>query len=343
MLAVKLDANTLFRALALCVPGCEKAKPLIIATRLDNRKRDTVMSIENYDEIKCDRCGKPACFDGEGGNCPQCGDDLCIECAEHWHEDDDGSVCDQCFRDEMEKVQPTGAIAMKLFANNKEYDFEAVEHPNVMQALRHLETGNHEKVLIIAGRFFSMTNIEADKVCRSGLRMDVVMEKDDIGGNLVRIVTTSVNDNGDKPTVENGLPNNTGDRHQTRQDELHELQKSTALREKLKTFMRHADPVPDDDDYEKYPCYRIWNEYMVSAAQAHDRAKEALKLQDDWAAYWNALHAMAAYAAAFATLDHNDEKIAYADAIRAYHESMTGFRNEESELDMAFSKRPTKE
>jgi len=32
--------------------------------------------------IKCDR---PADFEGLGGNCPACGDDLCISCAVKWH------------------------------------------------------------------------------------------------------------------------------------------------------------------------------------------------------------------------------------------------------------------
>jgi len=104
---------------------------------------------------------------------------------------------------------------------------------------------------------------------------------------------------------------------QTQQNELHELRKSIALRKQLKEFVDSANPISENSDYEKRRFYRIWNEYMVSATKAHDRAKQAFKLQDNWAAYWNALHAMAAYAAAFAVIDHDDEQTAYADAIRA--------------------------
>ena len=121
-------------------------------------------------------------------------------------------------------------------------------------------------------------------------------------------------------------------------NELYELRKSIALRKQLKEFIDSANPIPDDD-YKKHRFYHIWDDYMVSATKAHDRAKQASKRQDNWAAYWNALHAMAAYAAAFAVLDHDDEQTAYADAIRAYHESMTDFRVEVSELDEAFAKR----
>jgi len=129
---------------------------------------------------------------------------------------------------------------------------------------------------------------------------------------------------------------------QANQNELHELKKSIALRKQLKEFVDNANPIPDDD-YKKHRFYSIWNEYMVSATKAHNRAKQAFKRQDDWAAYWNALHAMAAYAAAFAALDHDDEQTAYTDAIHAYHESMTDFRVEASELDNAFAKRPSQE
>lgn len=100
---------------------------------------------------------------------------------------------------------------MKLFANNREYVFEAVEHPNIMKALQYLEISNHDKVLVIAGRFFSSTADEANKLDRSGLRMEVVLEKDDIGGDLIRIVTIPINKEGEVPTVDDGLPVTNGD------------------------------------------------------------------------------------------------------------------------------------
>jgi len=129
---------------------------------------------------------------------------------------------------------------------------------------------------------------------------------------------------------------------QVHQNELHELRKSIALREQLKEFVDSAKPIPDGD-YKKHRFYHIWDDYMASATKAYNRAKQAFKRQDNWAAYWNALHAMAAYAAAFAALDHDDEQTVYADAIRAYYESMTDFREEVPELDEAFAKRPSHE
>ena len=52
--------------------------------------------MNDINDIKCDRCGQPADFVyGEGGNCPECGDDLCISCAVDWHDDD--GICDKCF------------------------------------------------------------------------------------------------------------------------------------------------------------------------------------------------------------------------------------------------------
>jgi hypothetical protein len=52
-------------------------------------------------EIRCDRCGEPADFNGKGGHCPECGENLCIRCAGTWTEsagdDEPGhSVCKRC-------------------------------------------------------------------------------------------------------------------------------------------------------------------------------------------------------------------------------------------------------
>ena len=46
--------------------------------------------------MTCDRCGKDIWDDfrsGNGGNCTQCGDNLCAECAGSW--DGDG-LCKEC-------------------------------------------------------------------------------------------------------------------------------------------------------------------------------------------------------------------------------------------------------
>ena len=56
--------------------------------------------MNSINDIKCDRCGQPADFAyGKGGNCLECGDDLCISCAGNWHDDD--GICDQCFNANM--------------------------------------------------------------------------------------------------------------------------------------------------------------------------------------------------------------------------------------------------
>ena len=43
--------------------------------------------------LTCDKCGKPLM--GEWGNCPKCGDDLCLECAVNWYEPD--GICESCY------------------------------------------------------------------------------------------------------------------------------------------------------------------------------------------------------------------------------------------------------
>ena len=126
-----------------------------------------------------------------------------------------------------------------------------------------------------------------------------------------------------------------------RQDELHELRASIELRKKLKKFVANVNPIPDDD-YEDHPFYHIWAIYMASAAKSHDRAKQALKLQDDCVAFWNAVNAMAAYSAAFVVLEHEDEQTARADAIFAYFDTLRCVREDYPELDAAFGKRPVK-
>jgi len=68
-----------------------------------------------------------------------------------------------------------------------------------------------------------------------------------------------------------------------------------------------------------------------------------LKLQDDCVAFWNAVHAMAAYSAAFVVLEHEGEQTARADAIFASFDTLRYIREDYPELDNAFGKRPSKE
>ena len=50
------------------------------------------------DKIMCDRCGNNADFDETGGNCPNCGDNLCATCAD-WIETEDGAICQACYKE----------------------------------------------------------------------------------------------------------------------------------------------------------------------------------------------------------------------------------------------------
>jgi len=93
---------------------------------------------------------------------------------------------------------------MTLKSTHQEVVFEAVEHPNIIKASHYLEVSDHDKVLVIAGRFFTMTEEEVDKVCQSGLQMSVVVESDDIGEGLVRIAAVPINRTGEVPTIEGG-------------------------------------------------------------------------------------------------------------------------------------------
>ena len=103
-------------------------------------------------------------------------------------------------------------------------------------------------------------------------------------------------------------------------DELHGSQEYLVLRKQLKEFIDSTYPLANACDYEGdydelCQLYPIWNGYMDLAVQAYDRAQEAFELQDDWAAYWNALHAMSSHAAACAALQHHDERMAHTHAI----------------------------
>ena len=45
----------------------------------------------------CDRCNKDITvgFHEDGGNCPECGDDLCYDCA-GWENIDNTTMCSRC-------------------------------------------------------------------------------------------------------------------------------------------------------------------------------------------------------------------------------------------------------
>ena len=82
---------------------------------------------ESLHEVKCDRCGKLADFESGGGNCAECGDDLCLDCAGRWTElakdDEPGhAVCAQCAREEWCKGnEPKLAILHKIQKEVNDY------------------------------------------------------------------------------------------------------------------------------------------------------------------------------------------------------------------------------
>jgi len=58
---------------------------------------------------RCDRCGNDANFDDCGGNCPCCGDDLCVGCAD-WQYDEGyrSAICRDCWDKEHPDGEPEG-------------------------------------------------------------------------------------------------------------------------------------------------------------------------------------------------------------------------------------------
>ena len=77
-------------------------------------------------ELTCDRCGKLADFNNGGGNCPECGGDLCLACAKYWHETADDyadyshCVCERCYQrmmDRGEVSESTGKLIKGLTIN----------------------------------------------------------------------------------------------------------------------------------------------------------------------------------------------------------------------------------
>jgi len=144
--------------------------------------------MSSINELVCDRCGQPAHFNDKGGSCPECGDDLCIECAKQWHEEEgyDG-LCDQCFRDEMERVQ--AATPESLWSRYWEY--ECVIHYYCLgidtdRVLKQIDTGipvaEHERVEILR-----MLGFDPDSATAwIGINREYVriLEKDYLAGRI---------------------------------------------------------------------------------------------------------------------------------------------------------------
>ena len=96
-----------FGALKFGVPTLPAKRRRIHSEQWIKAKRDSLhkfLSIygslkkaESTPGIKCDRCGKDITHEinDEGGNCNDCGDNLCADCAGEW---DEWGHCGKCHR-----------------------------------------------------------------------------------------------------------------------------------------------------------------------------------------------------------------------------------------------------
>jgi hypothetical protein len=74
----------------------KKEKPMTQRSEvLPERQRGRIPSF-GLQDIKCDRCGNLAHFDTDGGNCEDCGDDLCADCALWVLTYDERTICTRC-------------------------------------------------------------------------------------------------------------------------------------------------------------------------------------------------------------------------------------------------------
>jgi hypothetical protein len=135
------------------------------------------------------------------------------------------------------------------------------------------------------------------------------------------------------PSDDNNEPPINNDNQQQSQD--------CELRERLEEFVGNSRPKTSGND-KNHPFHYIMNEYMGLAIVAYGRAKLALERQDHWAAYWHAVHAMSAYAAAHTVLEYSDEQTAYANATYVYYNTLPRINEDYPDLYYAFATRPSK-
>ena len=93
-LIISPAGNVRIRSIFEKVPGIER-EDLLCVDDLCSKEWVIIVPPKTIDDIKCDRCGKPAEFNEGGGNCPECGADLCFDCGQ-WSADEDDGRCGQC-------------------------------------------------------------------------------------------------------------------------------------------------------------------------------------------------------------------------------------------------------
>jgi hypothetical protein len=140
----------------------------------------------------------------------------------------------------------------------QEITFEATEHPTATDAFQHLDFSDHDQVMLIAGRVFSMTDAEAARVYGTGLQMAFVEKgKFTIGGRPHRrLVHIPVNDNGAEPVIEGVCPMTLKPTPQGHGDNFLEITESpeileiTAERRRAGACLRKKGTIGQEYEYE---------------------------------------------------------------------------------------------
>ena len=82
--------------------------------------------------------------------------------------------------------------------------FEATEHMTATEAFQHLEVSGHDEVMLVGGRFFTMSQREAGKLAASGIAAAYLGTINRIvdGKVVERICTIPINDDGPEAIID---------------------------------------------------------------------------------------------------------------------------------------------
>lgn len=96
-----------------------------------------------------------------------------------------------------ELITGQGYESQRKIKSERELIFEGIQHLTAEEAMQYLELSNHDKVLTLGGRYFSMTADQAEQVAAFGCAMAYIEQSED--GMLL---TIPVNDNGPEAKVD---------------------------------------------------------------------------------------------------------------------------------------------